>query len=572
MSIRGDVVSIEALMSRHYFLPAAVQRDYQWQTPQCLALIGDFDRAWRPSDVSPAHHSGFEGSNGLMRGPEYFLGSFVFLPQSDGRLQIFDGLQRLTTLTILFAVLRDLLEVHDQTMTERLSRLVLDAGGRPRLVLANADPTLETLIQTKSESVRTRRNLSANSLRGRLLSAAGLFHARLKMLPLDQVSQFSDFVLSTVYAGLIEVNDDRIARQIFITTNNRGISLNEADVLKSQVNAIPVRQDLSERVLRHWAQIKGKFDSETDYRTFLETIDFVTRRAGRSSQGLAALGDHLQKQYSELQFVDWLVDLERYADAWLLQQALLNEPKKSETLGAALLRLSVFEWPEWRGPALLLMRQFDNATIDRDKRRKKHLRGRLDALQRACLVETLLETAEVDRIRKFAKAMSDVSADRNPASHALQITPEIAKRVDEVLKAPAFDDQTTRQVLRWLELSETRNPTIDILKSVPQRVLPAQIEEGSEWERQFPGVDERWGHAHAWGNLVLRAETDSAQRASSDFRDWKKQASSDRPQFSLLHEVTKRNDWTAREISVRSTELRARIMRQLATPLAPIDI
>lgn len=67
------------------------QRPYSWGTEQALQLLDDLNGAIDRDPDEP-----------------YFLGSLVLVRDNGRRAEVIDGQQRLTTLSILFAVMRDL--------------------------------------------------------------------------------------------------------------------------------------------------------------------------------------------------------------------------------------------------------------------------------------------------------------------------------------------------------------------------------------------------------------------------------------------------------------------------------
>ncbi|MGH8526244.1 MAG: DUF262 domain-containing protein, partial [Gammaproteobacteria bacterium] len=68
------------------------QRPYRWGNDQTLQLLEDLE----------------ETLDRVMGDDPYFLGSLVLVSRGASKYDVIDGQQRLTTLTILFAVLRDL--------------------------------------------------------------------------------------------------------------------------------------------------------------------------------------------------------------------------------------------------------------------------------------------------------------------------------------------------------------------------------------------------------------------------------------------------------------------------------
>ena len=74
----------------------------------------------------------------------YFIGNIILCAGPNDRYEIYDGLQRFTTLTILIAVLRDLIE--DRTIQAELDHLVASKGTF-RLHLFGRDRTLAEHVQ-----------------------------------------------------------------------------------------------------------------------------------------------------------------------------------------------------------------------------------------------------------------------------------------------------------------------------------------------------------------------------------------------------------------------------------------
>ena len=93
----GDIFKPESLSIRavfdsdNYYQIPSYQRPYSWENEQ-------IDELW--DDIMTAFEEGKE---------EYFLGSIIVSKEEgDKYLEVIDGQQRLTTLMILFCVLRDL--------------------------------------------------------------------------------------------------------------------------------------------------------------------------------------------------------------------------------------------------------------------------------------------------------------------------------------------------------------------------------------------------------------------------------------------------------------------------------
>src|SRR5690242_15840719 len=98
MNIRGSEYPIKKIFSDDFvFTIPLYQRAYAWTTEESEELLQDLMRAMG---------SGEEPIEDL---PPYFLGSIVLIKGDEPDAQIIDGQQRLTTLTMLLAALRSLI-------------------------------------------------------------------------------------------------------------------------------------------------------------------------------------------------------------------------------------------------------------------------------------------------------------------------------------------------------------------------------------------------------------------------------------------------------------------------------
>ncbi|OBB39166.1 hypothetical protein A5763_27660 [Mycolicibacterium fortuitum] len=103
------------------------QRPYSWGTEQALQLLDDLNGAIDRDSDEP-----------------YFLGSLVLVRDNGRQAEVIDGQQRLTTLSILFSVMRDVSENDD--LARELDQFLREPGkitagtkAKPRLALRDKD-------------------------------------------------------------------------------------------------------------------------------------------------------------------------------------------------------------------------------------------------------------------------------------------------------------------------------------------------------------------------------------------------------------------------------------------------
>ena len=92
------------------FTIPSFQRAYIWKTENILQLVSDLDDACK----SP--------------GTPYFLGSLILVREGDNRYDVIDGQQRLVSLSIIIAVLRDL--ERDPDLMRQLDALLVEPGDK----------------------------------------------------------------------------------------------------------------------------------------------------------------------------------------------------------------------------------------------------------------------------------------------------------------------------------------------------------------------------------------------------------------------------------------------------------
>ncbi|PYJ19215.1 MAG: hypothetical protein DME99_13280 [Verrucomicrobia bacterium] len=78
------------------------QRAYSWKTEQINDLLNDFESAMAESDAGER---------------EYFLGSIVIISNDENRPAVVDGQQRLASVTMIYAAIRDYLVEHEEKET-----------------------------------------------------------------------------------------------------------------------------------------------------------------------------------------------------------------------------------------------------------------------------------------------------------------------------------------------------------------------------------------------------------------------------------------------------------------------
>ena len=202
------------------------QRAYAWEDPEVEILIQDLLEAFRTRTV-------------------YFLGAIVVIrPRNRGPSDVVDGQQRLTTLTIMLAVMRDLGKtkeeeglIHSMIGHEALN--VFGASHRWRVTLNPTDtPFFRRFVQERGatredEGVREAACDPGSESQLRLSAAIGQMRDYLSDMADEERSRFVMWLLDQVTVVRVRVAEFAVAQKVFSSLNHRGKPLSDHDILKS---------------------------------------------------------------------------------------------------------------------------------------------------------------------------------------------------------------------------------------------------------------------------------------------------------------------------------------------------
>jgi hypothetical protein len=516
------VVTIEELFLAGAYAPAAVQRDYQWRQIHCRTLLADLDRVFAASsfarpEADPAADIEREAdadrvelelpSEGAGPPPlpldHYMLGAIVVTPAERGPRLVYDGLQRLTTLTIFAAVLRDLSEAEPvRTRLDAIIRLAPDAY---RVTLAGRDTTLARQIQPAGEAIKFRRAAAGSDMGGRIRAAATVFREGVKSWSAARRDAFTEFLLSQVRVVLVEAHDPRLARQIFVTTNMRGKNLDRVDLLKGQIVDIADNEETANQIVAHWNGARNA--SGDDFESLLTALDFIERQAPQGDDCLNALAEHLLAKRGPRGIEGWVQKLTHYAGDYKALSEFKAVPPATE-FAANVWRLRLFRWDNWEPLALLWLSDWRRAMRQGGPGAASKLQAatrRFSALHRRCMAVTLAGFSHSDRERIFGRAIAQVNRGLNPlaSTGALAFNAGQITRIGETLRLPVTDKDVRSTLIRWLDSMAYAEAIPDRVRTTTvEHILPRRPAETSEWAQNFPDAESRYLACHALGNLA----------------------------------------------------------------------
>lgn len=545
---------ISEVFSKDYaFSIPPYQRPYAWETMQVEELLTDLLEAMDPQ----APTDGF-----------YFLGSVVLVKEhGNPDARVIDGQQRLTTLTILFSVIRDLTENAEKKATRE--KYVMQVANEDegltetlRLRLRQKDQAFfERHVQRRGATDKLPKPDGSGDAKTRIIENAATIRRRLEDLGETKRTDLLRFLLQNCYLVVVEVPTQTAARRIFTVLNARGMDLTATDILKADLlerAGEKKEQDLSER----WENIEASIGRERFSDLFTHIRMIYERDKPRSALENAFPEQVPIFKTNPAKFVDSV--LEPYADAFMLS---MNDGKLRKRFGvktADLIRsLNRLDNKDWLPPLLLCLRQAtedggDNVAdfVFKLERLSYYLfMVRADVNARMARYATVLDALEPlpgQKQRTGAKSKTsglDLSqAEAFALFSALDSDVYLATRV-------------VKPILLRLEQASTDGsasydyPTISV-----EHVCPQNYDGNSQWATWYsPEQHSIW--LHSLGNLVLLNRRKNSTAQNYDFLKKKNKyfVSGDSCPFTITNEVREYKTWKPDDIEDRRTIILERL-------------
>ena len=348
VTIGDKLVPTKALFSEGnglLFVIRPPQRRFKWKKQQVEQLWTDLRRARRTKLDS------------------YFLGTLLLVPFDGGTMahegnwvSVIDGQQRITTLSILLAVLRDQCikcDPNDPDLVGRanvLQRLIsrVDNNDNPRhlvVTLQDADnPKFIRLVRERGSTLLPHGNdLLSEAVKN--MTQCVKAHIKDKSNRKEMLLSLCDYVQDRINFLPLELQSESDGYLVFDTTNTRGMRLSASEALKARLVTIAARQDtnLSEELIRIWDAVAGKLESAD---LSIDAMDaymhaILSAREGSKVKRNLDLGRDKLTETDEIR--DLLEDIEGYCDSYLAVVRPSGSSSLCEDLKDLVSRLNVVQ-------------------------------------------------------------------------------------------------------------------------------------------------------------------------------------------------------------------------------------
>ena len=521
------------------------QRPYAWTTEQTGALLDDLLHAI--GDVESVSEAA-----------PYFLGSIVTIKNGlRPQAQIVDGQQRLTTLTVLLCVLRELASSdRDRNDTHNYihapGRESAGIQGHYRLTVRERDRAFfQNNIQQMGRllPLLERPPASLPDSQKRMLENARYLYNALAEREEKLRKILTQFLAQRCYLVVVSASDQNSAYRIFSVLNDRGLDLSPTDILKSNIiGALP--ENIRARHTEIWEKIEEDLgrDRFSDLFAHIRTISMKRRQQETLQQEFQ---DHVLKAVDRADFIDTV--LEPYADAYAtVTGASYESTDGSEEVNKYLRYLNRLNNFDWIPPAMAFYRRNQNPEAFLQFIRDLERLAYALFIMRAYVNRRTSRYADVLRAIHFRKDLYGFSS-------PLQLSSKERADVLSALDGPIYARSRVPRtlLLRLDSLLADEGARYEHSRITVEHVLPRNPARNSQWLRDFPDEKEREEWTDRLANLVLLSRTKNIRALNYDFVRKKKeyfQRGGVAP-FALTTQVLAEDEWTPAVLQRRQREL-----------------
>lgn len=553
--IEVKVVSLQHLFSayKQYFLPWE-QRAYAWQDEHAVRLVTDLLNAFAENKS------------------HYFLGYIsVSAKPGETRAAVIDGQQRLVTLTMLFALLRDRLS--DNQVRAALDRCIWAAGTPapdPVLLLQDHvrgyfEASMATGATRKLERFQSDDLAECEyNIANNLVAVAGVLAEHVNEP--ERLAAFTNFLLTRCRAILQIVADREEAWQILATEEETGLGFHASERSKvTLVSAMPIEQQAAAGQL--WLYWQNRIGAERMHRllNYLRIMALGPKWRGR---GNSPVEMDLLKSFDISRQGFAFIERELGFHAHSLARIADRDFQDAADPDAVAHYLYFLEWlpfDTWMPPILAWIQS-------RGLGHPETIRflERLDRLGWLMLVSGLDPNK---RERIFAAAMEELRHDRPVDSmRFLQIPDDVRLAALANLRSRTFyHKRFNTLVMRRLCFLLGNDPGLpDGFSVTCEHVLPRNPPPESEWRVLF---DPRGGakqYSDRLGNVVFLSFGANQSAGTADWGVKRKllQAS----QFALSQHAARFAAWTPETVEQRTEELITILFDLWRLPIEPTQL
>lgn len=523
--IKCEKKVIREIFNMWYCIPD-YQRAYVWDTDQVRDLLDDTISAYRENKEA-----------------QYFLGSMVLKinEKSDNNVsyteyELLDGQQRITTVFLILACMRDMLTAYPQYQNSlagfvyQAEDAILQQPERMRIIFnirsdvrdfvnEHIKPLHGTcdsaLLKDKMQAKDV--NISIRNMANAMLVAHEFLEEN-KSEIIGYLSYFLNKVLM-IYVATEELQD---AFQLFTVLNNRGVKLSSSDILKAENLKELSAADRTSWATR-WEEMETYFGEDFD--KFLSHIRTILVKKKQTTTLLKEFDEFVysNQEYDRTQkkYVPRTPILRRGRDTFELLYSYYHTYQEVfdtdhsvvtgdyEITNYLKLMETGFGADYWIAPVLDYYRKY----------RRRGFVAFLKALDRKLSADWITAATPTVRMENVNAILREIEASQDSAALLQSKTFTINKSdFGRVINGDIYGRSFAKYLLLKLDLIYRGSSTPMIPQAIAsiEHILPRNPSADSQWVKDFPAAErEEW--TNKLGNLVLISRRKNTSQGNRDY-------------------------------------------------------
>jgi len=527
--IESDKLLVKEVFSKWFRIPE-YQRPYVWEKDQVTELLDDVMQARTSNPDS-----------------QYFLGSMVLRKnlKEEGTTKyeeydLLDGQQRLTTLFLITAVVRDLTPETNTSRLKTCHETIYQMANpddnvpeRLRIVFDIRDQVKEFINEfvkehggtAKKDELKIKIANSEEDISIRNMSKA-ILNIR-EYFSTNSIDDFFPYLRSNVLMIYVSADELDDAFRLFTVMNSRGIKLRNSDILKA--DNLGKIKDNTKRLecAKKWEDTESYFTEDFDaFLSHLRTI-LVKQKAAvsllkefeeniynptgydRTNKTKTQLPALLNKGEDTFKYVD------KYKKHYeqLFDNENYNLTKSFELYNYLHLMKKGFEADFWVAPLLRFHDKFKNDELI------KFVKALDNKFANDWLVG-FTPTTRIENVNAIIQAIDDAKTSNDVLQHSCLLLDN--KELLETLEGNIYGRRAARYVLLKLDLLFHGHTTkLEIPETISiEHILPQNPYDGSQWKADFSDTD-RGNWTNKLGNLVLISRRKNSAQGNKEYADKK---------------------------------------------------
>jgi uncharacterized protein with ParB-like and HNH nuclease domain len=543
-NLEGKTELIGKLFSSDFFFRIPdYQRPFSWDDKNFNDLIDDLCTAQQDQ--------------------QYFLGTLVLHKREDkNTYDVVDGQQRLTSLLILVACLRDLID--DAKFTETLQGKIVQEENKvdgipelPRITVKDRQIFRELVLNAKGTETKKRVEDLAEP-ENRYLQAINIFKDRLTKFNQTELEKFAQFVNQRCVIIYLSTSSFDDAFKLFTIVNDRGKQLRRIDILKAQnisPDAVAI-EATRDRVSKEWEALENDL-GETTLESILHLIRMIYVKEKPQEDLFNEFENKIFKKGLLSKGEKFIDEVKAYGELYqkiFMDKDYIAQGNPDHLKYKAMIHImdSEFDASEWRACLLFYAKKYNGDQFYKflliiEKVYLEHWAKGVRKDERFGIYSPILKFIET--IKTSADAIKAITYDEN----------EIKK---VVTVKNFYGSGYAKYLLLRLEVLASENDVYkEIYAKSIEHIFPQKPKSGSNWTND-PDFAEHSNIVNTIGNLLLLSKSKKSSASNHEFDTKKTKYLKDRvSDYPRSVQILTEPDWTIDKIKKSTTKLAADILK-----------